>query len=407
MEPMRDPHFMLNDHLLLLTKYTVKVTSTIGFTPMYIDTVRGKATVNNWSWARAIHFWSWIFAYAAIVLPTHTIEVWLSSKDVRSLRSNKTVIYLFITNLFSWFFTLFLGLATLKPLVVCQLFNSLYKYIETFPAKYIATRNLKQERIKTIQMEFLFAATTFVMVFVTTLFVLYIFLHPNATPFPAYRVPIRLLSLPIYLVACSWPGMFAYNFCAIFNVLVCNIIFYFFSVSPIIRDELRLGRSEYKTTNKLREPYHLVMNYRAIQILVKTFNLELGMFFVPGQMLLTQIILVCNVSLLFQWDLFELNTKAFLALLSVTPLFGYAIFLWMAGLQYQGTVKTVNSWKLSHWNRRQDRMYMERVKKTCFPISFGDGKRYIINPKKVLQFINSVSRNTFRAIAMYGKVFGY
>ncbi|CAL8129119.1 unnamed protein product [Orchesella dallaii] len=407
MEPLTDPHFMLNDHMLLLLKYTMKVTSTLGFCPLRVDTVHGKVVVNNWSWARAVHFWSWIFAYVIIVLPTHTIEVWLGSKDVQSLRSNKTVIYLLVTNLFCWFFTLLLGVISLNPLAVCQIFNGLFKYLETFPGKYIEKRNRKRDQIKKIQMELLCATSTFVLLFTCFLFVFYIFLNPNAPPFPAYRVPRQYLSLPIYLVACLWPGIFGFGFCAIINLLLCGIIFIFFIMDPITRDELRLGRSEYNTIDRLREPFHLVLNYRAIQIYIKTINTELGVLFVPGQMLMTQIILVCNVSLLFQWDLFALNTKIFIAFLSLIPFFSYSLVLRMAGLQYQNSLKTVRSWTLAKWSRRQDRMYMERIHKVCLPISFGDGKRFVINPMKVLMFFKSVSQNTFRAIATYGKVFGY
>ncbi|CAL8129076.1 unnamed protein product [Orchesella dallaii] len=91
------------------------------------------------------------------------------------------------------------------------------------------------------------------------------------------------------------------------------------------------------------------------------------------------------------------------------PVFGigWTIFLLGAGIHYQVSRKAVASWKWQHWSSRDERMYMERVKKTCFPISFGDGKRFVINPTKVLQFIRSVSKNTFRAVAMYGKAFGH
>jgi len=236
---------------------------------------------------------------------------------------------------------------------------------------------------------------------------LHCYLHPTAPAYPAYRVPDYALSLPVHLLSSTWFALSGFNFTAITLVTVHCALCMFFTIFPIIRDELRLGCNTYKTDDLLREPFNLVLNYRAIQVLMKTFNVEIGIVFVPCQICITQVILVCNVSLAFQWDLFRINTKIFLTGLLLICLAGWATFLLLAGWQYEESRKTVESWKRMTWTKRTDRMYMRRVAETCQPITFGDGKRFLITPGKVLRFIDSVSKNTFRAFATYAKVFGY
>ncbi|CAL8085314.1 unnamed protein product [Orchesella dallaii] len=407
MEPLRDTDFMLNKFILNVLKIILKITSTLGFCPIYVDTVQGKLRIDNWCWARNLQNWLWLLIYGVIVLPTHIYELHTASKDFRSLRSNKTIIYLLIAMILCWMFTLFLGTTTLKPTQMCQFLNGFLKYVEIFPKKYITFYNPKQERKKWRLFEFLVAGNILVFLLLASLPILHCYLHPTAPAYPAFNVPSYAISLPVHLLSSTWFSGSGLNFTLIALMFSTNGLYIFFTIFPIIRDELRMGRGAYKTIDLLREPYHLVINYRAIQVLMKTFNLEIGGIFVPVQIFATLVILICNVSLTYQWDLFRVNTKIFLAGLTTVCFSGWAIFLWLAGWQYEEAEKTVNSWKLVNWSRRKDRMYMQRVKLTCQPITFGDGKRFLITPMKVLKFFNSVSKNTFRAFATYAKTFGY
>ncbi|CAL8085317.1 unnamed protein product [Orchesella dallaii] len=407
MEPLQetDYDFMLSQFHMNLVKFFLKVTSTFGFCPMYVDTVRGKLTVSFWSWARATHNWLWMAFYGGLVLPTHAFEVWLYSKNVKSLRSNKTMIYLIIAIIYCWFCTLFLSITTLKPLIFCQYTNGLLKYVETFPAKYITTYNPAKEKKIMKLMEFLMLSTVSLLFFLCSLLMLHGYLFPSAPPYPAYRVPAYALSLPFYLISCTWFATSGLNYIGVTVVVICGSIFHFFSIFPILKNEMRLGQSSYKTIEKLRQPHHLIANYRAIQVLMKIFNVEVGIIFVPIQVFMTSSTVVANVSLVFQWHIFRVIDKIFLTVLMLTGFVCWGCFLWLAGLQYKESKKTVESWHWTNWKKKEDRMYMKRVTPTCQPVTFGDGKRFIINPTKVLQFFRSASKNTFRGLATYAKVF--
>ncbi|ODM95611.1 Galectin-4 [Orchesella cincta] len=406
-DPVTDPHFMLCDIVISLTKFTTGVGSVLGFCPVKVDTIHGKLKVHTWSWARAVHSWLWIFIYSIIVLPTHTVEVYLSKRIVRNVQNKHTLIYLILTIISCIVFTILLGIVVLKPLALCQIGNAVYKYVETFPGKYITTYNKKKDQLRVSLMEFLLIGAAVLTSLSISLFILYIFLHPTATPFPAFGVPSRLLSLPVYLIACLWPSLFAICFGGAVYIFYCQGIFILFSLIPIIQNELRLGRSHYITVELLRQPHHLVWNYRALQVFFKMFNIELGIILVPIQALITALILVCNVSLRFKWDLFEVNMRIFLAFSTATLLVAWVIFLGLAGVLHQESKKTVASWEWTFWSTKKEKMYMGRVKRTCVPICCGDGKRFVITPTTVLLFLRSVSKNTFRVMAMYGRIFGY
>ncbi|CAL8085305.1 unnamed protein product [Orchesella dallaii] len=405
--PIMDTDIMLNQHYLNLSKYLLKVTSTLGFCPIYADTKLGKIRINNWSWARSIHSWMWLLTYGTIVVPTHLFEIYMARKGLEKLRSNPMAIYLFLGIIFCWMFTLFLGAYTFKPLAVSQYMNAFYKYLETFPAKYICRYDAAKEKRRRILLEFLLNNSTLFHFGVVTLSLIHCFLHPNAPSYPTFRVPPYLLSFPVRLASAGWFGVFALNF-HILAVIFFNLqLLYYFTIFCIIKDELRLGKAEYRTRDLLRKPNHLVANYRAIEILLKILNVEVGMIFVPIQYCLILAILLCNVSLAFQWNMFKVITRMFLAGIMILLLGSWLIILLLGGWHYQESEKTVESWKLDLFARRADRMYMKRVKLTCRPISYGDGKRYLMTPSQLLHFMETVGRETFVAFSTYSGFFGY
>ncbi|CAL8085340.1 unnamed protein product [Orchesella dallaii] len=137
MEPLIETDFMLSSYLLKMMKYTTKVTSNLCFSPIQVDTSRGKLVINFIAWAKAVHNCLFLFSYAVIMLPTHVIEIRMASKDLKSLRSNVSIVYLYVAILFSCFFGLFMGILCFKPHAMCQFLNGLYKYIETFPGEQV------------------------------------------------------------------------------------------------------------------------------------------------------------------------------------------------------------------------------------------------------------------------------
>ncbi|CAL8143491.1 unnamed protein product [Orchesella dallaii] len=407
--PIKQTDFQLSKFYFYLLKTLFDLLRFFGFAPFYADTTLGKISYSSGlCYGRCIHNWLWMTTYAVIVLPTHAVQLHLASDDIQSFRSNKFIIYLVLGILFCCTVTLVMGTVILNPSVICQLINSLLKYVESFPVKYVSTIDPVHERLKMRLFETLILITVGSMAFVISFVFIHCFLHPTAPAYPTFNVSKEYLSLPIYLFSCTWLSLSEFASVLMIMAILMFAELYFLYVFPVLRNEMKLGKAEsrYKTNGILREPHHLVVNWRAQEILLKIFNVEIGLIIVPIQGIVTAIVLFCSLSLVFQWHLFRFNTKILLTGAAIWITTGWSIILFMAGQQYQVSIHTLESWKSGRWNGKLNRDYMLKFKRSCRPLGLGDGKRYEITPLKVLEFANSLSKNMFRAFIAYAEVFG-
>ncbi|CAL8072504.1 unnamed protein product [Orchesella dallaii] len=367
-----------------------------------MDNERGKLRVDLRSRAKSIHSALWLAAYSWLVLPTHILELY-------RMQNLHKLSYTVVIMLCATMGIILDGLLTFNSEGVCQFLNAVYKLLESFPEKYMPNYDYTREKLRTKLIEASFVISTAFCIWLGFMVAIHCWLHPGGPPYLTFMIPKESLTLPAYIIASSWFSIYAINVTVILATIPLHGLCYFIYVLPIIQTELRLGLSpsKYKTIDLLREPRQLVVNYKMLQILVKMVNFEIGILFVVLQLLFTQITLFCNVTLIFQWEDLKINTKILLTFIAGFATCGWATFLFVAGIQYGYSEAATESWKLEYWSTRKERMYMQRVKWSLRPFSFGDGKRFIIKPVTVLKYINSVSKNTFRSLITYGKVLGY
>lgn len=239
------------------------------------------------------------------------------------------------------------------------------------------------------------------------LIVCHYFLYPKSGPYITYQIPDRYFFTWIYVTTGILFMVPAIGMTTLICIM-CNAgILFVFNVRPIYTSELRLGVDSWKyfTLNKLRHPYNLVKNWKAVEIFVRVACIYFGRFLIPMQTVFTQLILFCNVAMIvFAKDL-ETTSKIVLPMISVTAMLGYSIFLTMAGKVFTSSKATLNSWKLERWSKEsQDRKYMKKVRSACQPMSACAGKYFVIRPKSTLNFIRAVSRGTFRSLITFRKV---
>lgn len=278
----------------------------------------------------------------------------------------------------------------------CSYFKSLDKYMKDY--------NFKKDKNFTKFLEvFMFCSYIFCL-WLGVMVAAHCYLKPMAPTYLLFNTDKRHVSTFIYLLASSWFAWFAISVTAILGAIPFFGILYFAYFLPIINKELRFNQKSYKTSDILRKPNHLVLTWRTLEIFIKYVNVEMAFTFVYLQIVFVQIILFSVVTLTYQWDLVRWNTIAFLTGTSLFALFGWSLFLVVAGFQYRCSQDTIDSWRLESWTNKADRLYMERFKWSCRAFSFGDGKRYFIRPVTALKYMNSVSRNTFRALITYGQV---
>lgn len=230
------------------------------------------------------------------------------------------------------------------------------------------------------------------------------YLRPFAPPYLTFGMDKRHMSTFVYLLASSWFSWFAVGVTTVLGGIPTFGIFYFAYILPIIQRELKIGGHRYKTSSLLREPDHLVLNWRALEVFVKYVNMELAFTFVYLQMIFVAIILFSVVTLTYQWNELRLNTVIFLTGTSFFAFFGWSLFLMVSGFQYLCCQNTVDSWQWNCWSNAAERIYMRKVKLSCRPFSFGDGKRFFIKPITAMSYMNCVSENTFRAMITYSDV---
>ncbi|CAL8143489.1 unnamed protein product [Orchesella dallaii] len=404
--PVTETDFQVSKVHFNLLRILTTIARFLGFAPYYVDTTIGKLSFySGVCHGRCIHNWLWMTAYAIIVLPTHAIQLHMASDSILSIRSNKTIIYLVLGMLFCCIVTIIMGTLVLNPTPICQIMNCILKYIEKFPVKYMPTYDPFQERIKMLSLEVFMVATIGGILFVLSFIIIHCFLHPTTLAYPAFSVPSQFLFLPVYLLSCSWFCLSAFGSVLTILSILITVELYLFYFLPVIQKELRLGRVRYKTHSMLREPYHLVLNWRALQVFVTTFNIEMGFVISPVQSILLAMVLVCNVSIVFQWHLFRFTTKILLIGAGLLIPTIWCFILYMAGQQYLASIKTKESWKLENWEGIKDRKYISRFRRSCRSLGAGDGGSLVVTPVMVLQFADSLSQNTFRAFITYVELF--
>ncbi|CAL8072498.1 unnamed protein product [Orchesella dallaii] len=381
------PYTMLNPVFIKILRMLVTVGSFFGFLPFKLDNERGKLRVDLWSRAKSIHSAMWLLAYAWLVLPTH---IWELYKAQNFHKLSYTVVIMLCATMG----IILDGILTFNATGVCQVINGLYKILDRFPEKYMPNYDYKKDKIRTMLADDSFIISTVFCVWLGFMIALHCWLRPTAPAYLLFMIPKHAHNIPIYIIASSWFSIYAINVTVVLATIPLHGLLYFIYILPIIQTEIRLGhKKRYKTIDLLRAQRHLVLNYKMVEIFVKFMNVEIGITFVGLQLLFTQITLFCNVTLIFQWAELKMNTKVVLTFIAGFATFGWACFLYVAGTQYGYSDKAKESWRLDFWSTKEERLYMERVKWSLRPFSFGDGKRFVIKPVTVLLFMNSVSQN--------------
>lgn len=189
-----------------------------------------------------------------------------------------------------------------------------------------------------------------------------------------------------------------------------NAVLFSCSFLTIIKNDMRMGRpsSCYQTCITLRtDPNNFVQTWRSIELLSDMVNGEiLYQCLIYLQGLYSGAVVFSMVSLTYQWDILGSTFVKVIMIISVIGVVvGWSWMLIIAGLLYRFSDKTIKSWRREYWFLKKDWRYISKFKKSCRPLCFGDGKRYVIKPVTVLVFLRKLSQNTLRALMTYGKMF--
>lgn len=384
---------MLNNFIRILALMNL-----LWVSPFRLDTVRGKLYVDLASRCRVTFIWCWWFAYVIIVLPTHLYMLYQSNE---LSKFNFTL----IIHIGCCIASIILGVLCIKSEELCQALNATLKYFPDFAEKYMNHYDFKKDKIYYRILEFLTFSAFWCCIGVTFFVALDSYIRPTAAPYVLFRIERRLITWPIYLIGATWQAFFAIGLGSVFGFIAYNGILFFGFFLPLVKNETRLGRKNYKTSSNLRSnPVNLVTTWRSFEILIKYLNLALGFALLYCQMCIVAAILIAMTILVYQWHISILLMRIFMIFVGCFCFLSWTLFLSLAGMQYKWSEETIMSWKANHWNNKKDLAYIRRVILCCTPFSIGDGKRYFIRPISVLKFFSSVSRNTFRALITYADI---
>lgn len=381
--------------------FTVKYTNLLGSSPLRVDHRRGKLYVHFWSHFRTFHLWAWFTAYSIIVLPTNCYVLHITDQK-RKL--NFTIIVTIACLMCS----IITGTLTFRPKGWCQIFNCLFKFIPDFGTKYRSCQDNKLDGLENRLLEAAMVTIYSVTALVGYLAAIDCLLRPYRSTYLLFNISPRLVSWPLYFIACGWYGSFAIAFTSVLGMIGSTAVFMFFYTMQILGRELRMGLKTYKTDAILRKnPQNLITVWRSIEVLTKLLNVEVCYALLYMQTCVVGISLFTTVTLVYQWSQTDLFLRLILMFCGTMAPVGWCIFLILAGLQYKWGLETLSTWKPDYWQKPIDLKYMKRQRWATRPFSLGDGKRYFIRPISILTFLRSLSRNTFRALITYGDVMGY
>lgn len=376
-------------------------TNWLGCSPYRVDRVLGKIYIHFWSHFRTIHVWSWFTAYAIIVLPTH---LYILHTTGQTRRFNFTLIILGGCCMCS----ILLGVLTFKTLGVLQIVNAVFKFLPDFKDKYLSDYDYQKDNFRNKLLEIFLLL---VYVSITVLGVggaIDSCIRPFAAPYLLFNIDPHFVTWPWYIITCGWYGSFGIGFTSVLGLLAYTGILYFAYSLPIIRQELRTGQKTYKTSDFLRkDPHHLIITWRTMQYITRLINIELGFCLLYIQGTIKSMLLVCAVTLVYQWNSSGILIRGLMMFGGIFGALIWCVVLTLAGFQYSWSKETIESWKREYWLRKEDWRYIERFKMSCRPLSVGDGKRYHIQPVTMLRFLNGLSKNTFTALITYGDFMGY
>lgn len=365
--------------------------------PFKVETTSGIIYVDERIHRNVIQLWVFTLMYATIIFPTHLY-------DLRKSNQLAKFYFTIVTWIGGLFCSLVYGILAIRTHGICQLLNGGYKLILNFQEKYMAEYDFqKDEKFNRILEKGMFSIfCTFccvgIIMGVDSL------LRPQAPAYLLYGVDKQFLFWPVRLLATAIVAYVAIGCMGVIGFFLYNSVLFSNFTFNVVRNELRMGRSSYKSSKFLRlEPLHFVTSWRSMQILVTMVNTEV-MYntIILLQGLITSFILFAMVTLTYQSTNSEISVKLFMAFASIVVVCGWSLFLVLAGFQYSMSNGTIRSWKREYWFLKQDWLYIAKFKKSCKPFWIGDG-RYVIKPITFLIFLRKISRNTFRALCAFGK----
>ncbi len=163
--------------------------------------------------------------------------------------------------------------------------------------------------------------------------------------------------------------------------------------------ELKLGRSEYRCCNSLRQnPENLRREYRAVQILHKYFIALFGPYIlIFNAAFMTSLIYLFFV-LIRYWNVLNIYAKAPLIVGVFLNISIWTNVLVLGNILSSQGNKVLKSWSKKTWDISKENRIMVKFRRSCKPLLLCYGTQFVIGKGSLFVFCRGVMRGTVRAL---------
>lgn len=390
-------YIMFSDHIANACVNLITLNSYLGFSPFRIDSSQGKVCIHFSSHCRFVHNWIWVFAYGLFVLPTHLFEL------LHTKKSFEQIPFLLILLLMTSVVAMITSILSLRAVTCMQILNAFFKFVEQVTAKY----KLRFTAIENLVLEALFFAAYLLPLLLGILAFFDCLFRPFEPTYLLFGINPVFVSWTTYLTACCWYGSFAIGLMSTIGMVLAIGLVYFAHALPLLRNDLRLGQSNYRTSSSLREDFQsLIITWRSLEIFINIVNVELLFWLRYIDWCCKTSFVICLVTTIFHGSSIGLVTNVLLITGSVLDIIGWTFVLTFGGIHYKWSEQTIRTWRQVYWPVKKDWNFVRRTKLACKPFTFGNGRQFFMTPMALVVFWESVSLNTMTALLTYRDILG-
>lgn len=182
-------------------------------------------------------------------------------------------------------------------------------------------------------------------------------------------------------------------------IVGCLGLIYLYYIANILIRELPLGLPKYSTNDILRQPYHIRLVYRSMQICNSQVMGVFGFVFLFGQVSFSVSPMYINFILIRYWDNLHISLCMFFFLWLLFCLSFWSVILQIGGYLFVKGRKTISTWKrFQGWKSKEEEREMKKFAKSCTPIVICFGKQYVVKKFTLLKYHKGVGRGILRAL---------
>jgi hypothetical protein len=176
------------------------------------------------------------------------------------------------------------------------------------------------------------------------------------------------------------------------------ILSYFVVTYPLVCNELVRGRRSYSTNSRLRLTNNLSLEYRKFEVLHLNVMDVMGWSILPEQALIADAIMFINYALITVG--YELGgiTITVIVIFAVGLMTVWVTVLEAAGVFHKQSETLIESFKYGDGWNRNDRLYMDKFRKSCRPLGFRSGGGFCVKRLTGVKFIQGIVVGTLRIL---------